>query len=75
MSKNRQNLMKSMQRSHSKMLSEKKRFYFNRGIEFVIKEPLPKDIDIEKVRALLRSNLPVSSYEGLNNIYLERLTS
>jgi len=51
------------------MLSEKKRFYFNRGIEFVIKEPLPKDIDIEKVMALLRSNLPVSSYEGLNNIY------
>ena len=69
MSKNRQNLIKSMQRSHNKILSEKKRFYFNRGIEFVIKEPLPKGIDIERVMALLRSNLPVSSYEGLRSVY------
>lgn len=69
MRKNRQNLIKSIQTSHNKVLSEKKRFYFNRGIEFVIKDALPKDIDIEKVMALLRSNLPESSYVGINNVY------
>jgi len=58
-----------MQQSANKILSEKKNFYFNRGIEFVIKDPLPKDINIEKVMGLLRANLPVSSYEGIKNVY------
>lgn len=58
-----------MQQSVNKILSEKRNFYFNRGIEFVIKDPLPKDIDIEKVMGLLRANLPVSSYDGIKNVY------
>ena len=58
-----------MQRSSSKILSEKKRFYFNRGIEFVVKDPLPKGVDVEKLMALLRVNLPVSCYNGINNVY------
>jgi len=61
--------MKSIQQSANKILSEKKNFYFNRGIEFVIKDPLPKDINIEKVMGLLRANLPVSSYDGIKNVY------
>ena len=69
MSKNRDNLTKLLQQSQTKILSEKKRFYFNRGIEFVLDKPLKKDIDIEKVMGLLRSNLPVSSYVGINNVY------
>lgn len=69
MSKNRDNLTKLLQQSQTKILSEKKRFYFNRGIEFVLDKPLNKDIDIEKVMGLLRSNLPVSSYVGVNNVY------
>ena len=60
MSRNRNNLTKLLQQSQSKIISEKKRFYFNRG---------KKDIDIEKVMGLLRSNLPVSSYVGINNVY------
>ena len=58
-----------MQQSANKILSEKKNFYFNRGIEFVLKDPLPKDINIEKVMGLLRANLPVSSYDGIKNVY------
>lgn len=69
MSKNRDNLTKLLQQSQTRILSEKKRFYFNRGIEFVLDKPLKKDIDIEKVMGLLRSNLPVSSYVGINNVY------
>lgn len=69
MSRNRNNLTKLLQQSQTKILSEKKRFYFNRGIEFVLDKPLQKDIDIEKVMGLLRSNLPVSSYVGINNVY------
>jgi hypothetical protein len=69
LSRNRSNLTKLLQKSQSKILSEKKRFYFNRGIEFVLDKPLKKDIDIKKVIGLLRSNLPVSSYVGINNVY------
>lgn len=69
MSENRNNLMKSIQKSNTRILSEKKRFYFNRGIEFIIKDPLDKDIDIQKIMGLLRGNLPVSSYSGLKNVY------
>lgn len=69
MSRNRSNLTKLLQQSQTKILSEKKRFYFNRGIEFILDKPLKKDIDIEKVMGLLRSNLPVSSYVGINNVY------
>lgn len=69
MSKNRNNLIQSMQQSNTRILSEKKRFYFNRGIEFIIKDPLHKDIDIQKIMGLLRGNLPVSSYSGLKNVY------
>lgn len=69
MSRNRNNLTKLLQQSQTRILSEKKRFYFNRGIEFVLDKPLQKDIDIEKVMGLLRSNLPVSSYVGINNVY------
>ena len=58
-----------MQQSANKILSEKKRFYFNRGIEFIIKDPLPDTVDIEKMITLLRSNLPQSSYIGLKNVY------
>ena len=35
----------------------------------MLDKPLKKDIDIEKVMGLLRSNLPVSSYVGINNVY------
>lgn len=69
MSKNRKNLTKLLQQSQTKILSEKKRFYFNRGIEFILDKPLGKDIDIEKVIGLLKNNLPISSYLGINNVY------
>lgn len=69
MHKNRQNLTKSIQASVSRIISEKKRFYFNRGIDFVIKDPLPVKIDMEKVMGLLRSNLPISCYDGIKNVY------
>lgn len=59
-----------MQQSVSKILSEKKDFYFNRGVNFVIKDPIPKEINIDRVMNLLRANLPISSYEGLNNVYI-----
>jgi hypothetical protein len=35
----------------------------------VVKDPLPKNVDIEKIMGLLQSNLPSSCYAGLNNIY------
>ena len=69
MQKNRQNLTKLIQKSANKILLEKKRFYFNRGIEFVVKSPLPDNVDLEKIIGLLRANMPVSSYEGLRNVY------
>ena len=58
-----------MQQSTNKILSERKRFYFNRGIEFIVKDSIPDSIDMEKVIGLLRANLPISSYEGLKNVY------
>ncbi len=58
-----------MHQSTNKIIAEKKRFYFNRGIEFVIKEPLPDSINIEKVIGLLRANLPISAYDGIKNVY------
>ena len=67
--KNRNNLTQLIQQSTNKILSERKRFYFNRGIEFIIKDPLPDSIDMQKIIGLLRANLPESSYEGLKNVY------
>tara|TARA_Y100001938_G_C8079670_1_gene428292 strand:- start:739 stop:1425 length:687 start_codon:yes stop_codon:yes gene_type:complete len=64
-----------MQQSTNKILSERKRFYFNRGIEFVIKDSIPDNIDLEKIIGLLRANLPLSAYEGLNNVYFGEFES
>ena len=64
-----------MQQSTNKILSERKRFYFNRGIEFIIKDPIPDNIDMEKIIGLLRANLPSSSYEGLSNVYFGEFES
>ena len=75
MQKNRANLIKLMQQSTNKILSERKRFYFNRGIEFVIKDSIPDNIDLEKIIGLLRANLPLSAYEGLNNVYFGEFES
>ena len=61
--------MKSLQQSQNRILEKKKRHYFNRGIEFVIKDPLPKNVDIHKIMDLLRANIPEGCYDGLNNIY------
>ena len=58
-----------MQRSKTRIDEKKNRFYFNRGIEFVVKDPLPKDVDVEKMMGLLRSNLPESCFVGINNVY------
>lgn len=58
-----------MQKSTNKIISEKRNFYFNRGIEFIIKDPLPDSVNVEKVMGLLRANLPVSCYDGLKNVY------
>lgn len=69
MHKNRQNLTKSIQASVNKIISEKKNFYFHRGIDFIVKDPLPVKIDMEKVMGLLRSNLPPSCYDGIKNVY------
>lgn len=35
----------------------------------MIKDPLPKNVDIEKVMTLLRTNLPTSCYGGIKNVY------
>ncbi len=75
MQKNRNNITKLIQQSVNRILSEKKRFYFNRGIEFVIKDPIPDNINMEKIIGLLRANLPVSSYEGLKNVYFGQFGS
>tara|TARA_S200000501_G_C20763672_1_gene717277 strand:- start:184 stop:867 length:684 start_codon:yes stop_codon:yes gene_type:complete len=64
-----------MQQSTNRILSERKRFYFNRGIEFIIKDSIPDSIDMEKVIGLLRANLPISSYEGLKNVYFGEFES
>lgn len=69
MQKNRKNLIKLIAQSKNRVDEKKNRFYFNRGIEFIIKDPLPKDVDIKRVMALLRSNLPESCYTGINNVY------
>tara|TARA_R110002126_G_scaffold30962_3_gene100340 strand:+ start:275 stop:958 length:684 start_codon:yes stop_codon:yes gene_type:complete len=58
-----------MQTSTNKINEKKNRFYFNRGIEFVIKDPLPKGIDMEKIMGLLRSNLPEDCFKGINHVY------
>jgi len=58
-----------MQRSSNRINERKNRFYFNRGIEFVVKDPLPKNVDIEKMMGLLRANLPESCFVGINNVY------
>jgi hypothetical protein len=67
--RNRQNLIKSIQTSHSEISEGKTRFYFQRGIEFIIKDPLPKNVNIEKVMGILRANLPESCYYGIKNVY------
>jgi len=67
---NRKNIIKSIQKSANKALSEKKSYYFNRGINFIVSNPLPKDIDITKIMDLLRSNLPDECYKGVNNVYI-----
>jgi len=69
LSKNRKNLTTLLQQSQTNMLAERKRFYFNRGVEFVVKDKLHDDINIEKIMGLLRSNLPISSYIGIKNVY------
>ena len=58
-----------MQASVNRIIAEKKNFYFLRGIDFIVKDPFPVDIDMEKVMGLLRSNLPHSCYDGINNVY------
>lgn len=69
MQRNRQNLIKSIQTSHNEISEGKTRFYFQRGIEFIIKDPLPKNVNIEKVMGILRANLPESCYYGIKNVY------
>ena len=64
-----------MQQSTNRILSERKRFYFNRGIEFIIKDPIPDNIDMDKIIGLLRANLPESSYEGLSNVSYFRISN
>lgn len=66
---NRSNLIKLIAQSKNRIDEKKNRFYFNRGIEFVIKDPLPKSVDIQKIMGLLRSNLPDSCFVGINNVY------
>ena len=67
---NRKNIIKSIQASTSKSLAEKKSHYFNKGINFIISNPLPKNVDINKVMSLLKKNLPTDCYKGINNVYI-----
>ena len=67
---NRRNLIKSIQKSANRNLQEKKSHYFHRGINFIISNPLPKDIDITRVMDLLRSNLPSDCYDNVDNVYI-----
>ena len=65
----RTNLIKSIQKSANKALQEKKVFNFNRDTDFIIKNPLPKEIDILKIIALLKNNLPSDCFQGTRNVY------
>ena len=67
---NRKNIIKSIQESTSRSLAEKKSHYFNKGINFIINNPLPKNVDINKVMSLLKKNLPTDCYKGINNVYI-----
>lgn len=65
----RTNLIKTIQKSANKALQEKKVFHFNRDIDFIVKNPLPKEIDILKIIALLKNNLPEDCFQGTRNVY------
>tara|TARA_R100000008_G_scaffold84364_1_gene71575 strand:- start:112 stop:837 length:726 start_codon:yes stop_codon:yes gene_type:complete len=65
--KTRKNLLKIINNSNKRYLSEKRRYQLNRDVEVIIKDKPPKDVDINKILSLIRDNIP--------DIFLNRVKS
>ena len=65
--KTRKNLIAKVTDSHLKVLSERKRFNLTDNVEIIIKDKLPKNVDIAKVVDLLRVNIPDAFFRFLKN--------
>ena len=63
----RKNLLKIINNSNERYLHEKRRYQLNRDVEVIIKDKPPKDVNINKIIALVRDNIP--------DIFLSRLKS
>ena len=68
--KTRKNLIAQVTDSHLRVLSERKRFRLTDDVEIIIKDKLPKNVDIAKVVDLLRMNIPDSFLKFLKNIHI-----
>ncbi len=68
--KTRKNLIAKVTDSHLKVLSERKRFNLTDNVEIIIKDKLPKNVDIAKIVDLLRKNIPDAFLRFLKNIHI-----
>jgi len=66
----RNNLIKSIQKSANRLLNEGKEYSFGDGIKLIVKDPVPKGVDLSKVISLITNNIPAQCYTGLDNIYI-----
>ena len=68
--KTRKNLIAKVADSHFRVLSERKRIRLTDDVEIIIKDKLPKNVDIAKVVNLLRVNIPDVFFKFLKNIHI-----
>ena len=68
--KTRKNLIQNLTESHNRVLSERKRYSLTDNVEIILKDKLPKNIDLAKIVDLLRTNVPDVFFKFLKNIYI-----
>ena len=56
--KTRKNLLKIINKSNEKYLSEKRRYQLNRDVEIYVKDKPPKNVDISNIIKTIKNNIP-----------------
>ena len=56
--KTRKNLLKIINKSNEKYLSEKRRYQLNRDVEIYVKDKPPKNVDINNIIKTIKNNIP-----------------
>ena len=66
--KTRNNLLKIIHDSNKRHIDEKRRYQLNRDIEIYVKDKPPKSVDMNKIIALIRDNIPALFLKKLKSV-------